>query len=351
MKDCDINSKFNCSPYIKYIFMAFILILALMSCKQKVRVESDDFFSDAILLIENGFESKILDRNSGNIISNDLFIGMNERIQSNIEKVYSYQQQLYFLLKNENKIKVFSQTNFSFITEYDFTSVGEFNDITFPNVSNFYVTLKDRNEVLVVDRINEKLSQFYISVDNAPDAIYSIGNLVFVACERSINVIRTGTKEVVSKINIEGKPLLFSRTLNSEYLLVISEENSEYYLSYYSVANFTETTKNKLVSDLLSAGETMTINQIAIVNNELEYSWLGTSIGLFRIDLRNRGVYTFMSSRKEEIKNIYFEPISNRILILSDRNGNKDYIIANSRTGEYLKYTPLSTNAKLIFPL
>ena len=95
----------------------------------------------------------------------------------------------------------------------------------------------------------------------------------------------------------------------------------------------------------------MNINQIAIVNNELEYSWLGTSIGLFRIDLRNKGVYTFMSQRRENIKNIYFEPISNRILIMTDRNGLKDYIIANSRTGEYQNNYALPDNSKLIFPL
>ncbi len=351
MKDCDINKKFNCSPYVKYIFFAFVLVLAMMSCKQEVRVENDDFFSDAVILIENEFDSKIIDRNTGNLITNDLFENNSQRVQTNVDKVYSYQNELYFLLKSENKIKVYNQTNFMFVTEYDFNGIGEVSDIAFPNVSNFYVTLSDKNEVLVVDRINQKLSQFYIPVDNNPKGIHFVGNLVFVSCENSINIIRTGTKEVIKKIVIQGRSLLFSNDLSNESLIVISEENTNYYLTYFSLVDFSELTKTQLTSEFLETEEQLIVNQIAIVNNDLEYSWLGTSVGLFRIDLRNQGVYTFMSERKENIKNIYFEPISNRILILSNRNGNNDYIIANSRTGVYMKYTPLSTNAKLIFPL
>jgi len=87
------------------------------------------------------------------------------------------------------------------------------------------------------------------------------------------------------------------------------------------------------------------------VTTDLEYSWLATSIGLIRIDLRNLGTYTFISKRKEEILNVYYEPVSSNIILLSSRNGLKDYVLSDPQTGEFLKTFPISDNANYIFPL
>jgi len=351
MNNCDVNNKFNCSPYVKYIFLVFVMGLALMSCSQDVRVENDDFFSSAVLLVEDDYFSKVIDRNTSKVITNDMFESTPEKIQSKISNVYTYQGELYFLLKKENKIKVYKKDNFEFITEYDFNGIGQIEDVVFPNVSNFYVSLSDKDQVAVVDRVNKKISNFLISVKANPNKLFTIEKLVYVACENSIDIIRTGTKEVIESIALDGKPLLLSTNLDKNALIIFTKEESTYQMNIYNAATFQFTNKVKLESEFLTSADEMTLNQIAIVNNEKEYSWLGTSVGLFRIDLRNLGVYKFMSSRKENILNIYFEPISDKILMLSSRNQLKDYIHADSKTGEYTATFPLPDNSNLIYPL
>lgn len=351
MKNCDVNNRFNCSPYIKFIFVALILAMAMMSCKQEVRVDNDDFFSSAVMLVENDFFSKVIDRNTSKLISDDMFFNTPEKIQSKISKVYTYKDDLYFILKSENKIKVYKKNDYTFVTEYDFNNIGQIEDITFPNSSNFYVSLSDKGQVVVVDRENKKISQFLINVNSNPTKLYAIGSYVYVACENSIDVIRTGTKSVEKSIELEGRPNLISTNLNNDVLLVFTKENITYQMNIIDISTLSVTNKVSLESTLISETEEMIFNQIAIVNNSAEYSWLGTSIGLFRIDLRNLGTYKFMSSRLENIKNVYFEPISDKIIILSNRNQQNEYILANSRTGEYNDIFLLSDNTNLIYPL
>lgn len=351
MKNCDVNNKFSCSPYVKFIFFAFVLAMAMMSCKQEVRIDNDEFFSSAVMLVENDYFAKIIDRNTSKLLSDDMFLNTPEKIQSKITKVYTYQDDLYFLLKNENKIKVYKKENYTFVTEYDFNGLGQIDDIVFPNSSNFYVSLSDKGQVVVVDRVNKKISQFLINVSPNPTKLFAIDSYVYVACENRIDVIRTGTKAVEKSIALDGQAKLISTNLNKDALLVFTKEDITYQMNIIDIATLKITNKVKLESTLISDTEEMTFNQIAIVNNSSEYSWLGTSVGLFRIDLRNLGTYKFMSSRKENIINVYFEPISDKIIILSNRNQQNEYILANSKTGEYNDIFSLSDNSNLIFPL
>ena len=351
MKDCNPNSKFNCSPYIKYLFLLFIAGLAIASCTQEVRVEDDINFDSAILLIENEYDMEVIDRVNAKSIASDLFPSGTPTISSKIDKITKYQDELYFYLESENKLKVYDNNNYTFVTEYDFNSYGSIGDISFPNISNFYVTLPSSNEVLIVDRINQQISSFLIPVDENPNKLLALGNLLFVGCKNSINVIRTGTKKVENKIEISGEVLLFSHDLDKNSLLVITANEGIYSLEYYDVTTLQQINKVELKSNLLEEGEELKINQIAIVTTDLEYSWLATSIGLIRIDLRNLGTYTVISKRKEEILNVYYEPVSSNIILLSSRNGLKDYVLSDPQTGEFLKTFPISDNANYIFPL
>lgn len=351
MKECNPNSKFNCSPYIKYLFILLIAGMALASCTQEVRVEDNISFDSAMLIVENEYNTKVVDKLSTQVIASQYFAENSEAITSKIDKITKYRDEVYFYLKNDNLLKIYDNNTYNFLTEYDFSTYGTLGDISFPNVSNFYVSLPERNEILIVDRENQKISSFLISVDANPNKLMAINNLLFVGCNNSINVIRTGTKLVENRIDINGEVLLLSHNLNKDALLAITSDGNKYFLEYYNVLTLEQINRVELEFDFLGEGEKLSVNQIAIVNTQDEYSWLGTSVGLFRIDLRNLGTYNFMSKRKENILNIYYEAVSQNVIILSSRNGLKDYILSDPRTGEYRKTYPIADNSNIIFPL
>ena len=351
MKECSPNSRFNCSPYIKYIFAIFILGLALASCSQDVRVDDNIKYNSSLIVVENGMNVKVVDRLTTSLIDNNIFASNPNQLSNNIDNIYKFQNELYITSKNANLLNVYDNTTFNLITSYTLESNEEIGDLSFPNISNFYASIPKTNKVVVIDRINKKISATTISVDNNPNKLFTISNLLFVGCDNSINVIRTGSNLVENKISITGKVDLFCQNEDGSVLIAVTSNDNKYYLEYYNTLTYELIKKTELKSSWFEEGKKIIFNQVALVYNDIQYGWIGSNAGLIRIDLKNYGTYNVISNRKEEILNVYYEPISNYLLILTARNQLKDYTLADPSTGEVKKSFAFSNDTKLIFPI
>lgn len=340
--------------------LTIVFLISIISCTQEVPLVNEFQSNIGILSSSNDLPSRIslLERSTGDILIEDIISSNNDSgLSSVVKSIVGFDQEIYLVLPDEQKILCISRLNFNIITEYDFSSQNLTPiDICFPNASNGYVIFENSTELVLIDRINKGISNVRIELNFIPSDINYAGNRIYVISEiaNKILFIGTNTKQVGGELDTWFSPIKVDVDPSGDEIFVMcSGYNSISDTKEIAKGMFISTSNEVLIDEIDLADDFSRDNDIipydfTYTNEELDFIFLTTDKGLLRIDTRNKSNIRFVSNVSHS--QIFFNDLSSELIMLQVSENRKDLILSNAETGIVNYSFFLPTNTGLIFP-
>lgn len=343
---------------MKYVII--ILSLILISCQQNVRVENEIIDEDQLLVNLAGSELRVqnIGKTSADVYDFDILSSaksstFNIDPSGTITKIIEEDNELYLIEKSLNRFIAIDARDYSLINQYELSDFGIPIDLVFPNTSNGYFTVEGKDSLFIVDIKSQQLVRnLAIKVGENPTVLNVIGNEIYVANqgENSISIVRTNTKEAIAKVDLPGPPVLIENyNIDGDKLLVIChDEVSDPQVvfidldsrSVISTININDESKTEAIIPIC----------LAITDNTSDFAYLGTNLGTYQIDVRNRDNYRYASTREEYIFDIFYDQSENDLIYLTELNDRRFLRTASPVSFQLKTNVLFPPNASFFFP-
>lgn len=330
-----------------------VLFVALWSCSQGVRVENE--FVDEIEVLTNlsGSENglKIIGHKSGAEYFTSILAVAD--LSGNISKIVEEEDDLFLVYTDEMKIVSLDEDDYTLVRSYDVSDLGTPIDIHFPNTSNGYFTVEGKDSIYILDRISRDIASLKIHISGQPTKLISKGNKLFVAnsSEESLSVIATNTKNEVAKVSLPGKAMVMDLSNDDELVVICVASDGQPKAVYINIANNSISEVVDFNIDA-NAEKFPDILSIEITPEEIDYAWVGTDEGVFRLDLRNKSEILYYNLNTA-VYDIYFNTrqINDEIFYLGKLpNGATKLEVVDPQRFSTISNIIISDDTQTIFP-
>ncbi|GAB1430192.1 hypothetical protein MASR2M18_10250 [Ignavibacteria bacterium] len=287
-------------------------------------------------------------------VSADMFMQANNmELPAAVSNVQEFRDKLYLLMPSAKKIYAIDSKTFLLKDSIDFSAENHIPAaICFANATTAYVSHENDTTVSVVDITAFKIART-IAVGKKPVGIAAVGNQVFVANQASNTVtqIDTRTNLVVAQHQTPPAPTFAQPSTDGKSILIIclgagKIDNSVPKTDAYAVfidAPTARITQQVALHDAYY-GSDAAAKPRGLAVTQADWAFIPTDIGLFQIDLINKGQPYLINETAYDIACYNYR----RAELLLTLNG--DIIVADPNTGkEKNKYSmPVATAAAVL---
>lgn len=354
------------------IIFILILIFMLSSCQKEVKVLTEGYSDNSILISKTGEGSNLIeyDIEKSVIINEDFLDNSDVKELESIDMVYLNADNIsddnyYILSKKSLKIICVNRFNDSTVAVYDFNEKGLIpTEIGFPNSSNIYVVHENSNVMTVVDVINHEFGR-EIKIGQGGVSIVTFQNELYIAnkVDRTISRVKTNLKEEVDIFKIKHKEegtselyafmpvdLIKSKERDEDELIILTSGNTEEEESKARVIFMNRYTGQilriiKIEDDGISSSD-ITANQVLLT--ESDWLFVATDYKFFRLNMESFGVLNVLS--KIKVSSMFYVKEENRLVVLEEKDTYQN-IRKISIGGSSFLSGRLNFEANKIFPL
>jgi len=270
---------------------------------------------------------------------------------SQISNIREFQNKVYILVPDENKMVVLDSEADTLIAVNQFPDASGPMDINFTNIADGFVSFRNAPYIANYDLVYNEIVR-YIDGSSTISSINSVGSFVYLTEPQSssISVVDIRNYRESAQINLPTPPAMASITSKNELIVVTDKQSNEdgqipAKIHYINPGSNTIRASFDFGDTRINAND-ITTNDI--LSTTLSFTFVATNLGLIRID--NRVDDRFVNITDRQFNQIEYGPNFDSILLLEQVGNSSNLVISNSRSGALVDeiVLPANTNRFLI---
>lgn len=337
---------------IKSAFLLLTLAVLSLSCNKEERlIDNSVNANDLYLANSESNDVSIYEYPAMKLLKADLLESNGIDNNSSISNIREFQNKVYIVIPNENKMVVLDSEADTLIAVNQFPDSSGPVDISFTNIADGFVTFRNAPNVANYDLVYNEIVR-YIDGSSTISSINSIGSFIYLTepQSNSISVVDIRNYQESAEIKLPTPPKTASITSKNE-LIVVTDKHSNDDDQIPAKIHYINPGSNTIRASFDFGDTRINANDVTtndIMSTSLSFTFAATNLGLIRID--NRVDDRFVSITDRQFGQIEYGPNFDSLLLLEQIGNSSNLVISNSRSGALVDeiVLPANTNRFMI---